>query len=177
MATAKKTAARRAPAKKAVDDMAEQIENTAEASMSAFTDYTEEARGQFETMVSTFTENAEAARAQSEEAVAAWRESFEHASEQVRAVSADAGEAVREDMAQAVDFANELARAKSMTDAMDIQREYWNNVLETNFERSKRYSEAAIDASRASMEPVTKTFEAFQSMTPNFKAFFPFSGK
>ncbi len=144
------------------------------ADMTAFADA---ARDQYETALAAFTENAEKIRAQTEEQLASARESFEAAGERLRAVSADTLAQARSEMTDAVDFANELARAKSAPDALEIQRRYWTKLFETRVERARALSEASVEAAREVMKPMSKSLDAAFAFTPAFSAFFPFATK
>ena len=144
------------------------------ADVSAFTDA---AREQYETALKTFNDSAEQFRTKTEETLASAREGFEAAGERMRAVSTDAMTAARDEMAEAVDFANELARAKSLTDAFEIQRDYWTKLFETRTERAKALTEASFDVSRSAFEPFNRSFASAFAFAPAFDKFFPFSAK
>lgn len=174
MATAKKKAA---PNAKPASDATAQFEDHAEAAFSTINTFAEQARGQFETAFGAFSENADVAREQGEEALAAMRQTFEVTAEKAQNASAEAAGLVREDIAGAVDFAQQLASATSIPAALEIQRTYWNGVFETNLLRTKKATETFVDAARDSAEPVNKTVGAFAAMTPSMTAFFPFSAK
>jgi len=177
MATAKKKAAPRAAAPKAAEQASAQFDDQAEAAFSIFNSFTEQARGQFESTFGSFNENIETAREQGEEAMAALRETLEINAAKTQEVSAETAELVREDFAGAVDFAQQLAGAKSVADAIEIQSTYWNGVFETGLERTQKATETFVETARASAEPMNKTFGAFSAMTPSMAAFFPFSAK
>lgn len=153
------------------------------AGMTAFADATpiaafaEAAREQYETALSAFNENAEKFRAQTEEQFTTARESFETASERLRAASADALSHARDEMTEAVDFANELARAKSISDAFEIQRKYWTNLFETRVERARAFSEVSVEATRDAMKPFGKSLDSAAAFAPAFDKFFPFAAK
>ena len=107
----------------------------------------------------------------------ALRAGFETAQERFSAVNADVMTAAREEMTDAVEFANELARAKSVSDAMEIQREYWTNLFETRVERTRAISQASAEAARETMEPFTKSMSSAFGAVPAFDKFFPFAAK
>ena len=99
--------------------------------------FTKAAQEQIETMVSTFTENTDTMRVQTEDMVKTVQENFEMANERVQSVNADLMNAAREEMTGAMTFANDLARAKTIGDAMEIQRDYWTNLFETRMELAR----------------------------------------
>lgn len=142
--------------------------------VSAFADT---ARDQYETALKTFSDSAEKFRVQTEESLASTREGFEAASERMRAMGADALTHAREEMTEAVDFANELVRAKSVNDAFELQRAYWTKLFETRVERARAYTEASVEASRSAFEPLNKSFASAFSLAPSFDKFFPFASK
>lgn len=148
--------------------------------VSAFGDipaFADAARENYETALKTFSDNAEKFRVQTEESLASTREGFEAAGERMRAMGADALTHVREDVTEAVDFANELARAKSVNDALELQRAYWTRLFETRVERARAYTEASVEASRSAFEPLNKSFASAFSFAPAFDKFFPFASK
>lgn len=151
-------------------------EGAAQEVFAAFGDvstFTDAARDQYETAMKSFNENAEKFRAQTEQSMSSAREGFTAASDHLRTVSADALTHAREEMTEAVDFANELARAKSINDAMELQRKYWTKLFETRVERARAYTQASVDASRSAFEPLNKSFTTAFA----FDKFFPFASK
>ncbi|MFZ5616126.1 MAG: phasin family protein [Pseudomonadota bacterium] len=146
----------------------------------SFTDaaaWTDAAREQYETALRTFSDSAEKFRVQTEESFASAREGFEAANERMRAVSADAAAAAREEMSEAVEFANSLARAKSVSDALEIQRDYWTKLFETRVERARAMTEASSEAAREAFEPLNRSFASAFAFAPAFDKFFPFGSK
>lgn len=176
MAAAKKAATRRVA--KEVEDT---IDAGAEQAFSAVNSWNDAARDQYETALKTFNESAEKFRADAEEAFASARDGFEAANEHLKTVNADVMTAAREEITEAVEFANELARAKSIGDAFEIQRGYYTKLFETRSERFRAITEASADAARAAFEPMTKGYASAFSFAPSFPMsfdkFFPFSGK
>jgi len=155
-------------------------EGAAQDAFAAFGDvssFADAAREQYETALKTFNENAEKFRAQTEESMNSTREGLEAASERMRAVSVDAMTHAREEMTEAVDFANELARAKSISDALELQRNYWTKLFNTRVERAKAMTEASVEASRSAFEPLNKSFTSAFAYAPSFDKFFPFASK
>lgn len=135
------------------------------------------ARDQYETALKSFNENAEKFRAQTEESITAARQSFETASERFRAVGAEAISAARDEMSEAVDFANDLARARSIGDALEIQRGYWTKLFETRIERAKAMTEASVEATRDAFAPLNRSVASASAFAPSFDKFFPFGSK
>lgn len=159
MATAKKTAPRRAA--KAADEATQTFAATA--------------RDQFDTLFTAFNDQAEAFRDQSEEFAETVRSNLEAAQSRFQSTGAELMNAAREDLAGAVEFANELARAKTVAEALEIQRNYWTGVFETRVERTRGFTNAAVETARESFEPFSKSYAAFTA--PSFEKFFPFAAK
>jgi hypothetical protein len=134
------------------------------------------ARDQFEKVASVYAENAETLRGHTEELMETMRGNFESARTRFNAVNADLVASAREEAAEAVDFFNNLARAKTVADALEIQRDYWTNLFETRIERTQALTKATVDAARESFEPFSKTLSAF-STNAAFDKFNPFSAK
>jgi hypothetical protein len=172
MAAAKKSSTRRI-----AKDVEETFENGAETAFAAVNNWSDAARDQYESALKTFNENAEKFRADAEDAFAAARDGFEAANERIKTVNADLMTATREEISDAVEFANELARAKSVADAFEIQRDYFNKLLDTRAARFRSLTEASADAARAAFEPMTKSYSTAFSFAPSFDKFFPFGGK
>ncbi|MEQ8179018.1 MAG: phasin family protein [Amphiplicatus sp.] len=165
MATATKKAAPRRAAKETVETATE-----------AATTFSNAARNQFDTMLTAFNDQAETFRGQTEEMLETVRGNFETAQTRFQSVNADLLNAARDEMAEAVDFANELTRAKTFTDALEIQRNYWTNLFQTRVERTRELTNTAVEATRESFEPFSKSFGA--GFTPaSFEKFFPFAAK
>lgn len=176
MAAAKKAATRRV-----AKDIEDTLENGAVDAFASANAWTDAARDQYETALKTFNDQAEKFRADTEEAFTAAREGFDAANERLQAVNADVMTAAREEITEAVEFANELARAKSIGDAFEIQRGYYTKLFETRSERFRSMTEASADAARAAFEPMTKGYASAFSFAPSFPMsfdkFFPFAGK
>lgn len=135
------------------------------------------AREQYETALKTFNDNAEKFRAQTEEALYEARKGFDAAGERMRAVNANAMAVAQEEMTEAVGFMNELARARTIGDALEIQRDYWTKMFETRVERARTMTEATVEATREVMEPMSRTYASAFAFAPAFDKFFPFSSK
>lgn len=152
------------------------IENGVEDAFASVETMSNAARDQFETITEAFTKNAETMRDQAEDLVEAFRGSFENARTRLQTVNTEFVNAAREETANAVDFVNELARAKSFADALEIQRGYWSNLFETRVERTRAFTNASVDAARETFEPISKSLSAFSANTA-FDKFSPFSAK
>lgn len=135
------------------------------------------AREQYETALKTFNDNAEQFRTQTEEAVESARKGFDAANERMRVAGADAMTVAREEMTEAVDFMNDLARARTISDALEIQQGYWTKLFETRVERARAMTEASVEATREAMEPMTRNYASAFSFAPAFEKFFPFGSK
>lgn len=134
------------------------------------------ANDQIKTFIEAFAANAETVRGQTEDFLASARENFETAQTRFQAVGADLVSAAREEAADAVTFVNDLARAKTVGDALEIQRDYWTNLFETRVERARELTKASVEAARESFGPAAKSLAAM----PGFAAFeklFPFGAK
>ena len=172
MAAAKKT-----PTRRVAKDMEDTFENGAETAFVAVNNWSDAARDQYETALKSFNDTAEKFRADAEEAMAAARSGFDAANERIQTVNADIMNATREEISDAVEFANELARAKSAADAFEIQRGYFTKLFDTRAARFRSMTEASADAARAAFEPMTKTYATAFSFAPSLDKFFPFGGK
>ncbi len=166
-------------ARKEAPKGAKTTEHTME-DFAAFADvgaFGEAAREHYETALKAFNENAETIRIQTEETLAAARAGFDAANERLRAVNADAMSAARDEMTEAVDFANELAKARSIGDALEIQRGYWTKLFETRVERARAMTQASVAATRDAFEPFNRSYASAFSFAPSFDKFFPFGSK
>lgn len=174
-------AAKKPATRRVAKDIEDTIETGAETAFDAVNTWSDAARDQYETALKSFNDSAEKFRADAEEAFAATRDGFEAANERIKTVNADLMTAAREEITEAVEFANELARAKSVADAFEIQRGYYTKLFETRSERFRAMTEASADAARAAFEPMTKGYASAFSFTPSFPMsfdkFFPFAGK
>ena len=177
MPTAKKKAAPGSNTTKNAGADSAKMEDHANAAFSTMNSFAEQGRAQFESVMSAFTENSETAREHGEEALEAFRATFEATTAKAQEASAEAAELVQEDIAGAVDFAQQLSSAKSVADAIEIQRTYWNSVFETGLERTQKATEAFVETARETADPMNKSFGAFAALTPSMSAFFPISAK
>ncbi|MBI1392730.1 MAG: hypothetical protein GC152_08320 [Alphaproteobacteria bacterium] len=137
------------------------------------------ARDQYETLLSAFNENAEEFQGRAREAFDASRESFETARAHLQDAGAEMMDAARQEMTDAVDFASEISRAKSVGEALEIQRDYWTRLFEGRMERTRSMAQASVEAMRETAEPIQRSMRAgfgdqgFAGMS----AFFPFAKK
>jgi hypothetical protein len=131
---------------------------------------------QIRSFMEAFSTNAETVREQTEDFLASARENFETVQTRFQAVGHDFVSAAREEAADAVTFVNDLARAKTVGDALEIQRDYWTNLFETRVERARELTKASVEAARESFQPAAKSL----AVLPGFAAlekFFPFGVK
>ena len=135
--------------------------------------FSDAAREQYDALLKSLNENAEEFQGRTQEFFDATREGFETAQSRLQEASAEAMDAARQEMTEAVDFANDLARAKTVADALEIQREYWTRLFETRVERTRDATQAAVDAMREVVEPMNKSMGAAFNNTPPLTTFFP----
>ncbi len=164
---AKKTATRRVT--KPSDEAGETMFND---TVSHFESAADQARSQFERLYANLNDHAETVRGQANELIETVRANVETTQAHLKSVNAELVEAARTEMAEAVDFANELARAKTVTDALEIQRSYWTRLFETRVERARGLTNASVEVARETIEPFSKTFAAAFSPSA-FERFFP----
>ena len=167
-------------AAKTAAQTAEKAAKTVEAETAKMTAQTEDfmtaVQDQFQSAMNAFGDNAETMRVQAEESFHAMRENTEKTAERFQTVNSEIAAAARDEMADAVDFMNELGRAKSMTDAFEIQRNYWTNLFDTRVERARKITETSVEAAQDSLKPINDTMTAAFDTT-KFEKFFPFAVK
>ncbi len=168
-------ATKKAPAGKTAKAAAKPVETATTDAFASFENVSNAARDQYETFVAAVSENTDTLREQTEEIFETCRGSFETANAQLRSAGAELLTAARAEAAEAVEFVNELARAKTVADALEIQRDYWTNLYETRLERARTLAQASFDAARVSFEPLSKSLGAFPAA--GFEKFFPFAAK
>lgn len=174
--TTRKTTARAAQtAEKTAKKTADAANQAASDAFAAFETISDTARDQFEAMVNAMTDQSDTLRVQAEEILDNCRDGFESANEKIRSVNAELLSAAREETAEAVEFVNELARAKSLADAFELQQNYWTNLFEARMKRARDLSEASIEAARASFEPFSQSVKTLPAT--GFEKFFPFAAK
>lgn len=174
-------AAKKPATRRVAKDIEDTIETGAETAFDSVNIWSDAARDQYETALKSFNDSAEKFRADAEAAFSAAREGFDAVNERIQAVNADVMTAARDEISEAVAFANNLARAKSIGDAFEIQRDYCTKLFETRSERLRAMTEASADAARAAFGPMTKGYASAFSFAPafpmSFDKFFPFAGK
>ena len=151
---AKKTATRRVAKS---TDQAEAGATMYNDTVSHFEAAADQARSQFERLYTNFNEQAETFRGQANDMIETVRSNVETTQAHIKSVNAELVEHVRTEMAEAVDFANELARAKTVADAFEIQRSYWTRLFETRVERARGIANASAEVARETIEPFSKT--------------------
>ena len=127
---------------------------------------TDGARAQFEKLFTEFNDNADAMRSQAEEIFATVRENMDTTSEQFKSLNEEFVSAARDEVADAVEFTNELSRAKTVVDALEIQRNYWTNLFESRLERTRDLTDSSVEAARKSFTPMSEVFAASFKTTP-----------
>ncbi len=138
------------------------------------------ARNQYDSFLQSFNSHAEELQGRTQEMMEAAREGYEAAQTTIKNVSAEAMEAARQEMTDAVDFANEIARAKTIADALEIQRDYATRTFETRVERMRAMTQSTVDMMRDSVEPMNRSMSRVMAAAPAmtaFTAFFPNSSK
>ncbi len=138
--------------------------------------FTKAAQEQFETLMGAFTGNADEVRGKVTEIAEEMRGRFEKTSKRVADVNAGLVEAARTETADAVQFANDLAKAKTFADALEIQRGYWTNLFETRMERARELTEVSVEAARENLTPVQGDFTPVFDVKA-FESFFRFPAK
>lgn len=147
-----------------------------EDAFKSFENLADAAREQFETAMKTFTGASEEWRKQSEALSAEMRERFEKNQKLVAAANAELVEAARTETADAVQFVNDLARARTFADAIEIQRGYWTKLFESRIEQARAITGTAVDVARDSVAPAKTEFGAFFNGKA-FEEFFRFPTK
>ncbi|MEM6413492.1 MAG: phasin family protein [Pseudomonadota bacterium] len=142
--------------------------------------FSESAREQYDSLLKSFNENAEQVHDQTQKMMEAAQEGFETAQARFKEVGQEAMDAAQKDMKDAVEFANDLVKTKTVGEALELQRDYWTRFFETRVERTRSMTQSTADAFRDSTQPVSRTISDAMSSTQisNFStAFFPFPSK
>lgn len=134
------------------------------------------ANDQFQSVLSAFSENAETLRERTEDMFEALRSNFEVSQTRLQSVSAELVAAARTEASEAVTFVNDLARAKTMADALEIQRSYWTNLFESRVERTRELARTSVEAARESIEPLSKSLATLPAFA-SYEKLFPFASK
>lgn len=129
-------------------------------------------RDHFESLAAAYSNNADAMRERTEDMLDAARESVDRAQNRLQKLNTELAEAAREEISETVQFANDLANAKTFADALEIQRNYWTSIFEHRMERTRDLTAASVEAARESFEPLTESMAAaFGAVT--LEKFFP----
>ncbi|MEM6537998.1 MAG: phasin family protein [Pseudomonadota bacterium] len=137
------------------------------------------AKEQYETLAKAFSDNAGEFQGKTQEFLDASKESFEVMQSHMRDAGTGMITAAREDIEDAVDFANELSSAKSVTEAFDIQRDYWTRYFETRVSRARTMFSDGTTAIRETAEPIQQVASSTFGDSPmaSMTNFFPFAKK
>ncbi len=134
------------------------------------------AREQMETLMGAFTGNADEMREKAEALNEEMRARLEKTQKHVTDMNNELMEAARTEMSDAVQFANDMTQAKSVADALEIQRGYFSKLFETRIERARGMTEQSVALARETAAPADGAFTSYFDMKA-FEKFFPFSGK
>lgn len=138
---------------------------------------TDAAREQFETVMTSFSGNFDEMREQTEEIVGEVQLRVKKTQDHIADVNSTIVEAAREEVTEAVQFANDLAKAKTFADALEIQRDYWTNLFETRMERARDMTETSVEVAREAMTPMSTNFGSMFENTNVFQNMFPMTPK
>jgi len=118
-------------------------------------DFTAAAREQFESLTGALSGSTTELRETAQELSGAARDGFDNTQAHVAEVTAELVESTRNEVSDAVQFTKDLTSAKSLTDALEIQHNYWTNLFETRIERSRDITERSVEVTRANLAPFT----------------------
>ena len=121
-------------------------------------DFADNARAQYEDMMRQFTDNAETIREQSEEFAAELRARIEKHQQLAADVNAEIVEAAKTEISDAVQFANDLGRAKTLSDALEIQQDYWTKLFQNRLARTQDLTAKSVDAAKEAFTPFNADF-------------------
>ena len=124
-----------APKKKAAEPVSTVINN--DAVFASADSFANAAREQMETLMGAFTGNTEEMREKAEAMNEEMRTRFEKTQQHVSDMNNELMEAARTEMNEAVQFANDMTQAKSVADALEIQRGYFMKLFQTRIERAR----------------------------------------
>lgn len=170
MATNTKTAANKTTA---ADTETKTIETPDVMSFGGGAEWAEKAKDQFETMMSSFTGNFDEMREQAEELAETTQARLKTVQDHAAKTNASLMEAAQEEMSGAVQFAQDLGKAKSFTDAIAVHQSYWTSLFETRMTRARELTEATVETARETMTPVEVPFANMKA----FEKFFTFPAK
>ncbi len=173
MATTKKTAAKKVAAPATETKAVESPVMPDIMSFSSAADWTETAKQQFETMMSSFTGNFGDMRAQAEGLAETTQARMKTVQDHAAETNTRLMEAAQEEMTSAVQFANDLSKAKSFADALSVQQSYWTKLFETRMAHAREISERSVATARETMTPIDTPFANMKA----FEKFFAFPMK
>lgn len=157
MTAAVKTETRPAakPAAKPAEKAAATVEPAAlnDDALKSFETFADATREQFETTMKNFAGASEEWRRQTDAFGAEMRRRLERNQKRVADANAELVEAARTETADAVQFVNDLSKAKSFADALEIQRGFWTKTFDARIERARALTETAVDVARDSLAP------------------------
>ncbi len=167
MATA--TPTKKAPAKKAEA----KTSDTAFETAGAFAENAQEYFSEFVTKMSDATEDM---REQAEEIAEDMRARFETQQKLAADVNAEIAEATKKEVSDAVQFASDLGKAKTVADALEVQQAYWTKLFETRVARTQELTSKSVDAAKEAFAPFKAEFPT-PFDTSAFEKFFSFPAK
>ncbi len=153
---------------------AKAAEKTAtEATMNVAEDLTSAAQDQFQKMTEMFAGNSEEFRAQAETLTEEMRARVEKTQKQIADTNAELVEAARAEIADAVQFTNDLTSAKTFADALTVQQNYWTSLFQNRIERAQDMTQNSVDVARETLSPINASFGPMFDQSKMFGAFFP----
>lgn len=155
---------------KAAEKAAAQVEETATKTVE---DFTTAAQDQFRQMVDAFTGSTEELREQGAAVAEEMRTRFEKTQKQVADVNAGFVAAAQTEVSEAVQFANDLASAKTFADALSVQQNYWSNLFNTRVERTRELTENSLTVARETMTPIGGSMTEMFDPSTMFSKLFP----
>ena len=170
MATATKTAAKKIPAAKTETKTVEMPDMTDMMSFSNGAEWVEKAKDQFESMFSSFTGNFDEMREHAEELAETAQARIKTVQDHAAKTNASLMEAAQEEMSGAVQFAQDLGKAKTFTDALSLHQSYWTKLFENRMARAQALTEATVETARESFSPVELPFANMKA----YEKFFAF---
>lgn len=142
-------------------------------SFSNGTEWVEKSKEQFETMMSSFGGNFEEMREQAEELAETAQARMKRVQDCAAKNNACLIEAAQEEVSSTVQYAQDLTKAKSVTDAMALHQSYWSTLFENRMARAREITETTVDTARETMTPVEFPFANMKA----FEKFFAFPAK
>lgn len=170
------TATPKTTAKRATKTAAKKTQAAAVPAVNEAEDFSANVRAQFENMMSQFTGNTDEMREKAEEMTEEMRTRFEKQQQLAANMNAEIVEAAKTEVSDAVQFVSELGQAKTFTDALTIQQDYWSNLFETRMARTQVMTEKTTEAAKEALTPATSDFGAMFDMSA-FEKMFRFPAK